>query len=180
MAISPDERYAYVASIREGSLVRIDLNTGVVVDPVKTGRFPREALVSVAAYKLYVLNGVDDTIPLISIAEWSKVLATLPLSDPDAGSEEAFGQPLMMWLSKDGERLFTNSAGKTRCWSSIQKPIALCRNTRWKISSLALCWQQQAMAYGSRERFFQHGYVLPVGRAITDDALRPVRGQRFA
>jgi rhomboid protease GluP len=112
IVVSPDEHYAYVASIREDSLARIDLTKGTVVDAVKLGRFPREVVASSANDRLYVLNGVDDTVSVVSLTEWPKVLATLELSSEEAGSSLAFGRPLVMWLSSDNQHLYTNSAGK--------------------------------------------------------------------
>ncbi|HEV3426876.1 MAG TPA: rhomboid family intramembrane serine protease [Paraburkholderia sp.] len=112
IAVSPDERYAYVASMREDSLVRVDLQSGAVVDAVKLGRFPRDVVASSNFDRLYVFNGVDDTVSVVSVAQWPKVLATIALSKSGDLGAQAFGRSLTMWLSADDSRLFTNSATK--------------------------------------------------------------------
>jgi len=109
--VSPDERYAYVASMRENGLARIDLNSGAIVDGVTLGRFPRAIVASASNDRLYVLNSVDDTISVVSLAHWPQVIATLPLGDHDASGVE-FGRALSMWLSPDGRRLYAYAMQK--------------------------------------------------------------------
>ncbi|KWD54527.1 rhomboid family intramembrane serine protease [Burkholderia ubonensis] len=109
VVISPDERYAYVASMREDGLVRIDLTSGAIVDGVALGRFPRAIVASASHDRLFVLNSVDDTISVVSLTQWPQVLATLKLGDGDASGVD-FGRQLSMWLSPDGRRLYANSA----------------------------------------------------------------------
>ncbi|WP_244098361.1 rhomboid family intramembrane serine protease [Burkholderia ambifaria] len=109
--VSPDERYAYVASMREGGLARIDLNSGAIVDGVTLGRFPRAIVASASNDRLYVLNSVDDTISVVSLAHWPQVIATLRLGDHDASGVE-FGRALSMWLSPDGRRLYAYAMQK--------------------------------------------------------------------
>ncbi|XHO58517.1 hypothetical protein BCC0191_001561 [Burkholderia ambifaria] len=109
--VSPDERYAYVASMRESGLARIDLNSGAIVDGVTLGRFPRAIVASASNDRLYVLNSVDDTISVVSLAHWPQVIATLRLGDHDASSVE-FGRALSMWLSPDGRRLYAYAMQK--------------------------------------------------------------------
>ncbi|QQJ98547.1 rhomboid family intramembrane serine protease [Burkholderia ambifaria] len=109
--VSPDERYAYVASMRESGLARIDLNSGAIVDGVTLGRFPRAIVASASNDRLYVLNSVDDTISVVSLAHWPQVIATLPLGDHDASGVE-FGRALSMWLSPDGRRLYAYAMQK--------------------------------------------------------------------
>ncbi|MFL6667097.1 MAG: rhomboid family intramembrane serine protease [Burkholderia ambifaria] len=109
--VSPDERYAYVASMRENGLARIDLNSGALVDGVTLGRFPRAIVASASNDRLYVLNSVDDTISVVSLAHWPQVIATLRLGDHDASGVE-FGRALSMWLSPDGRRLYAYAMQK--------------------------------------------------------------------
>ncbi|WP_244105969.1 rhomboid family intramembrane serine protease [Burkholderia ambifaria] len=109
--VSPDERYAYVASMRESGLARIDLNSGAIVDGVTLGRFPRAIVASASNDRLYVLNSVDDTISVVSLAHWPQVIATLRLGDHDASGVE-FGRALSMWLSPDGRRLYAYAMQK--------------------------------------------------------------------
>lgn len=109
--VSPDERYAYVASMRENGLARIDLNSGAIVDGVTLGRFPRAIVASASNDRLYVLNSVDDTISVVSLAHWPQVIATLRLGDHDASGVE-FGRALSMWLSPDGRRLYAYAMQK--------------------------------------------------------------------
>ncbi|MPV55792.1 rhomboid family intramembrane serine protease [Burkholderia sp. HI2761] len=110
--VSPDERYAYVASMRENGLVRIDLNSGAIVDGVALGRFPRAIVASASNDRLYVLNSLDDTISVVSLAHWPQVVATLPLGEHDAAGVE-FGRALSMWLSPDGRRLYAYAMQKS-------------------------------------------------------------------
>ncbi|WP_412526043.1 rhomboid family intramembrane serine protease [Burkholderia lata] len=110
--VSPDERYAYVASMRENGLVRIDLNSGAIVDGVTLGRFPRAIVASASNDRLYVLNSLDDTISVVSLAHWPQVIATLPLGEHDASGVE-FGRALSMWLSPDGRRLYAYAMQKS-------------------------------------------------------------------
>ncbi|CAG9218230.1 Rhomboid family protein [Burkholderia vietnamiensis] len=110
--VSPDERYAYVASMRENGLVRIDLNSGAIVDGVTLGRFPRAIVASASNDRLYVLNSVDDTISVVSLAHWPQVVATLRLGDHDTSGVE-FGRALSMWLSPDGKRLYAYAFEKS-------------------------------------------------------------------
>ncbi|WP_244109766.1 rhomboid family intramembrane serine protease [Burkholderia ambifaria] len=109
--VSPDERYAYVASMRENGLARIDLNSGAIVDGVTLGRFPRAIVASASNDRLYVLNSVDDTISVVSLAHWPQIIATLRLGDHDASGVE-FGRALSMWLSPDGRRLYAYAMQK--------------------------------------------------------------------
>ncbi|ABI87072.1 rhomboid family intramembrane serine protease [Burkholderia ambifaria] len=109
--VSPDERYAYVASMRENGLARIDLNSGAIVDGVTLGRFPRAIVASASNDRLYVLNSVDDTISVVSLAHWPQVIATLRLGDHDASGVE-FGRALSMWLSPDDRRLYAYAMQK--------------------------------------------------------------------
>lgn len=109
--VSPDERYAYVASMRENGLARIDLNSGAIVDGVTLGRFPRAIVASASNDRLYVLNSVDDTISVVSLTHWPQVVATLRLGDHDASGVE-FGRALSMWLSPDGRRLYAYAMQK--------------------------------------------------------------------
>ncbi|WP_244099203.1 rhomboid family intramembrane serine protease [Burkholderia ambifaria] len=109
--VSPDERYAYVASMRESGLARIDLNSGAIVDGVTLGRFPRAIVASASNDRLYALNSVDDTISVVSLAHWPQVIATLRLGDHDASGVE-FGRALSMWLSPDGRRLYAYAMQK--------------------------------------------------------------------
>lgn len=109
--VSPDERYAYVASMRENGLARIDLNSGAIVDGVTLGRFPRAIVASASNDRLYVLNSVDDTISVVSLAHWPQVIATLRLGDHDASGVE-FGRALSIWLSPDGRRLYAYAMQK--------------------------------------------------------------------
>ncbi|WP_322069615.1 rhomboid family intramembrane serine protease [Paraburkholderia bannensis] len=112
IAVSPDERYAYVASLREDSLARVDLQSGKVIDAVKLGRFPREVVASSKFDRLYVFNGVDDTVSVVSVAQWPTVLATIALSKSSGVGSNEFGRTLTMWLSADDSRLFAHSAMK--------------------------------------------------------------------
>ncbi|MFD1561202.1 rhomboid family intramembrane serine protease [Paraburkholderia silviterrae] len=112
VVVSPDERYAYVASLRADSLVRIDLQSGTVVDAVELGRFPRAVVASSSFDRLYVLNSVDDTVSVVSLSQWPKVIATIALSNPEERMVGPFGRSLTMWLSPDDQHLFTNTTAK--------------------------------------------------------------------
>ncbi|HDR9499541.1 rhomboid family intramembrane serine protease [Burkholderia cepacia] len=111
IVVSPDERYAYVTSMREDSVVRIDLASGKIVDSAMLGRFPRAIVASASHDRLYVLNGVDDTVSVVSITHWPQVVATLKLGDGDGAGVE-FGRSLSMWLSPDGKQLNVNAMQK--------------------------------------------------------------------
>lgn len=112
IAVSADERYAYVASMREDSLVRIDLSTGMLLDAVKLGSFPREVLLSPAGDRLFVANGQEDSVSVVSVTHWPQVMATLKLSDQSV-PQGVFRRPVMMWLSADSRRFFVNTVSKS-------------------------------------------------------------------
>ena len=112
VVVSPDERYAYVASMRENGVVRIDLAQGAIVDSAKVGVFPRTLIASPAHDTLYVFNGVDDTISVISLSQWPKVVATLNLGGSAQAANMPFGRPLSMWLSHDGSKLYAYAVAR--------------------------------------------------------------------
>jgi len=112
VAVSPDERYAYVASMREDSVVRIDLTRGTIVDSVKVGRFPRTVLASFAHDKLYVFNGVGDSISVVGLSQWPKSVKTLSLGGSAQANGMPFGRTLSMWLSSDGNTLYAHAIQK--------------------------------------------------------------------
>lgn len=116
-AVSADEHTAYVASMAQDSVTRIDLDKGKVLDSVKVGRYPRKLMLSPAGDTLYVFNDSDDTISVVSVPQWPKVLTTLKLDDepvdlPSLYKDGHAFRNLDMWLSTDGKRLFAMSFAK--------------------------------------------------------------------
>lgn len=118
VAVSQDEHTAYVASMTQNSVTRIDLEKGQAIDTLKVGSYPRKLMLSPAGDRLYVFNDWDDTISVVSVPEWPKVLATLKFHGDDADMLADYKRSdhlraLDMWLSADGKRLFALSAMKT-------------------------------------------------------------------
>lgn len=118
VTVSQDEQTAYVASMARNSVTRVDLDKGKVIDTVKVGGYPRKLLLSPAGDTLYVFNDWDDTITVVSVPQWPKVLATLKFHGDDADTLADYKRSdhlrkLDMWLSADGKRLFALSEMKT-------------------------------------------------------------------
>lgn len=111
IAISPDERYAYVTSMRKDALAVIDLEHGKVTNTVKLGRFPRDIRLSQDGKRAYIANGVDDTISFISFKGDEVAVETLPIPGEGSAAYQAFGRSLALLLSNDNKQLYVISGG---------------------------------------------------------------------
>jgi rhomboid protease GluP len=108
VALSPDERYAYVASMREDAVAVIDLQTSKVIESIPVGRFPRVVAVSSDGTRGYVLNSVDNTVSFLNLTTNKPIGKAVALK---GGSAEGypFGRVVAMWLSGDDKMLYVHN-----------------------------------------------------------------------
>ncbi len=113
VALSPDERFAYVASMREDAVAVVDLAAGKVIASMAVGRFPRTLAISADGKRGYVLNSVDNSVSFLDLASHVAVGAPLALPGGDA-SHQPFGRVVAMWLSADGRELWVENSAAGR------------------------------------------------------------------
>ncbi|WP_446667463.1 beta-propeller fold lactonase family protein [Janibacter limosus] len=95
IAISPDDKVAYVAIMGSDETVKVDLGSGEVVDFADTGDGPRHLLVSPDGSRLYVSNNGSGTVSEVDAATGKT------LREAKVGS-----QPRSMAISPDGGALY--------------------------------------------------------------------------
>jgi YVTN family beta-propeller protein len=111
VAVSADEKYAYVTSIRQNAVAVVDLATGKIARTIAVGTFPTDILLSPDDKTAYVMNAVDNSVSVVDLAAGSAT--QLKLSETDA-SGQPFGHPTDLALSPDGKTLYvTNSMDST-------------------------------------------------------------------
>jgi rhomboid protease GluP len=104
VAVRRDEKFAYVSSMKEDAIVKVDLTSNTFVDSVPVGRFPRNILLSPDETKAYVFSVVDQAVWVIDLATFKPVGTPLVLSQPL--SDRPYGGPAAMWLSADGKHVW--------------------------------------------------------------------------
>ena len=102
IAITPDDKVAFVAVMGSDKTVRVDLESGKVSDFAATGDGPRHLLVSPDGSKLYISNNGAGTV--------SEVDATTgkTLREAQVGSE-----PRSMAISPDGGAIYVGNYGSS-------------------------------------------------------------------
>lgn len=102
IAITPDDKVAFVAVMGSDKTVRVDLESGKTSDFAATGDGPRHLLVSPDGSKLYISNNGAGTV--------SEVDATTgkTLRDVQVGSE-----PRSMAISPDGGAIYVGNYGSS-------------------------------------------------------------------
>ena len=102
IAITPDDKVAFVAVMGSDKTVRVDLESGKVSDFAATGDGPRHLLVSPDGSKLYISNNGAGTV--------SEVDATTgkTLREVQVGSE-----PRSMAISPDGGAIYVGNYGSS-------------------------------------------------------------------
>ena len=107
IAITPDDKVAFVAVMGSDKTVRVDLESGKVSDFAATGDGPRHLLVSPDGSKLYISNNGAGTV--------SEVDATTgkTLREVQVGSE-----PRSMAISPDGGAIYVGNYGSCLLYTS--------------------------------------------------------------
>jgi rhomboid protease GluP len=107
VAISADEKYAYVTSIRQNAVAVVDLAAGKIARTIAVGIFPTDIMLSPDGKTAYVMNAVDNSISVVDLAAGSS--AQIKLSETDAAGQP-FGHPTGLALSPDGKTLYTTNS----------------------------------------------------------------------
>ena len=75
LVISPDNQTLYVTLNGEGTVIKVDLATGEVVDRVRTGSAPRSMAIADDGHTIYVVNYESDTMSQVRTSDF-EVLQT--------------------------------------------------------------------------------------------------------
>jgi DNA-binding beta-propeller fold protein YncE len=103
VAVSPDGHTAWVTHIRQGTLTKIDLQTGATLGIVATGAGAEGVGVTRDGREVWVTNRADDTVCIVD-AETLEILATL----------DSPGFPIRVAMSPTGRHaLITNARAAT-------------------------------------------------------------------
>lgn len=105
VAVTRDERWAYVSSMTRDALSIVDLATGAIEASVPVGRFPRAVALSPDESLVYVLNGADNSLSVIDAATRQAVGRPVPIG-VRGGEGMSFGRPLGLWAEPSGQHLF--------------------------------------------------------------------------
>ena len=103
VALSPDERFAYVTSMEAGKLTVVDLVQKKALSAIATGAFPMAVAVARSGKRAYIVNVIDRNVAALDLAAGALVGAPAPFSA--SGSldwDEQIPQPVV-WLA-NGER----------------------------------------------------------------------------
>lgn len=102
IAVSPDDKTAFVAVMGSDKTVRVDLGSGTVSDFADTGDGPRHLLVSPDGKRLYVSNNGSGTVSEVDTATGKT------LREVTVGTE-----PRSMAISPDGGALYVGNYGSS-------------------------------------------------------------------
>jgi DNA-binding beta-propeller fold protein YncE len=103
VALSPDERFAYVTSMEAGKLTIVDLGQKKAVSAIATGALPMAVAVTASGKRAYVVNVIDRNVAALDLA--AGALAGKPSPFSASGSldwDEQIPQSVV-WLA-NGER----------------------------------------------------------------------------
>ncbi|AXA93925.1 rhomboid family intramembrane serine protease [Massilia sp. YMA4] len=67
LALAPDGRTAYAASMEKDGIGIVDLQTGTMTGALKTGKVPRAVAADRAGQRVYVLNDADNTVVAVDL-----------------------------------------------------------------------------------------------------------------
>ncbi|WP_018604792.1 rhomboid family intramembrane serine protease [Uliginosibacterium gangwonense] len=98
VALSPDERFAYVSSMVEDGVAIIDLSTKKLVGQIHTGSYPGPLRVSADGRRAYVLNIVDNSVSALDLQTRQALGKPFELSGGSAANLP-FGHPVSLWLA---------------------------------------------------------------------------------
>lgn len=102
VTLTADERTAWVTSMAYDSVTQVDLGDGKVVGSIKAGGYPRAMVLAAGGQRGYVLNGADNTLVALDLANQKIVGVPAPFTAP--GTEVgAVDRMLGMWLAR-GEK----------------------------------------------------------------------------
>ncbi|AVR98539.1 rhomboid family intramembrane serine protease [Pseudoduganella armeniaca] len=95
LALGPDGRTAYAASMETDGIGIVDLEAGKMTGAVKTGKLPRALAVDAAGKRAYVVNDVANTVVAVDLAT-SKVVAK---SAVFGKNKLEYYHPVGVWLA---------------------------------------------------------------------------------
>lgn len=98
IAVSPDDKTAYVALMGDNRTVKVDLDTGDVDDFANTGNGPRHLLMSPDGSKVYISNNGEGTVSEVS-AKSGEVTREVTVGS----------QPRSMAISPDGGAIYVGN-----------------------------------------------------------------------
>lgn len=104
VALSLDERFAYVSAMVEDGVAVIDLTTKQVVAQIHTGRYPGPIRVSADGRRAYVLNIVDNSVSMLDLQTRQALGKPVVLSGGSA-AYAPFGRPVSLWLANADSQL---------------------------------------------------------------------------
>jgi YVTN family beta-propeller protein len=108
VAITPDNRMAYTANIRSGSITAIDLKSGGPPKIIATGKGAEGIDVSTDGKQVWVTNRAEDTISVIDTVSL-KVIKTIPCASfPIRLKFTPGGKEVLVSAARSGELVFIN------------------------------------------------------------------------
>lgn len=110
VALTPDGRSAYVASLIANGVGMVDLQTGRVTASFKTGKSPRAIVLTTSGDRAYVLNDGDDTVVAIDLATRKIIGKPVVIGKNQPGNRHPTG----MWLAADDQELWVMDESASR------------------------------------------------------------------
>lgn len=109
VVVSTDGAAAYVTSLKEDSVSRIDLKTGKVVWSTTVQRFPQNVVLSPDEKTVWIFNLVGNSISSVDAETGAKRGASMVLEGGNAG-HMPFCRPIGFSLSAEGDSIYVSSA----------------------------------------------------------------------
>lgn len=108
IAISSDERYAYVTALQKDALSVIDLTNNQILRTIKLGRAPRDVRLSANGDIGYVINAADDSVSFVDLVKGVAIGDALRMPGYGTGFYSS-SNPLLLLLSNDNNRLYVKT-----------------------------------------------------------------------
>ncbi len=104
VALSPDERVAYVSSMVDDAVTVIDLQQNKIVTSIPVGTAPRAIKVAGNGQRAYVLNTRDNSVSVLDLATNKAVGNPLVLQGGEM--QHSFLAPSELWLANEDKELW--------------------------------------------------------------------------
>jgi len=109
IALSSDDRAAYVTSMRTDAVSRVDLASGRITWSTKVQRFPQPVAVSPDGQQVWLYNLVANSISTVNAKTGARIGKPIVLQGGSAAFLP-FGRPVGFAMSPDGKRVYVSSA----------------------------------------------------------------------
>ncbi|TWI60892.1 membrane associated rhomboid family serine protease [Pseudoduganella lurida] len=110
VALTPDGRTAYVASLVANGVGIVDLQAGKMVGSIRTGSLPRAIVLNKAADRAYVLNDGDNTVVAVDLAT-RRIVGKPKLTGRNLLSRN---HPVGLWLAANDSELWVMDESASR------------------------------------------------------------------